>query len=121
MSSLKPNYTNFKSTRNYIKYNGLKKHLRQKPNLTRHQCEVCNKTFKSKMMIDFHKRIHPRQLLSKDCENNLKDGNKCKYKSECEKKLQLPIRLQTGEIWYIFKVLNLRFLSLENITIRFRK
>ena len=98
MSPLKPNYENFKSTRNYIKYGGLKKHLRQKPNLTRHQCEVCNKTFKNKMMMDFHKRIHPCQLQSNDCEINLKDGNKWKYKSECEKNLQHQIRLQTGEI-----------------------
>ena len=98
MSPLKPNYTNFKSTTNYIKYCGLKRHLRQKPNLTRHQCEVCKRTFKNKMMMDFHKRIHPRQLLSKDCENNLNIGNNLKYKSECGKKIQNQIRLQTGEI-----------------------
>ena len=98
MSPLKPNYTNFKSTTNYIKYCGLKRHLRQKPHLTRHQCEVCKKTFKNKMMIDFHKRTHPSQLPSKDCENNLNTGTNLKYKSECGKKIQNQIRMQTGDI-----------------------
>ena len=71
MIPLKPNYANFKSIRSYIKYGGLKKF---KPNLTRYQFEVCNKTFKHKMIVDFHKGNHPRQLPSKDCEDNLKDG-----------------------------------------------
>ena len=76
MSSLKPNYTNFKSTRNYIKYSGLKKHLRQKPNLTRNQCEVCNKTFKNKMMKEFYLLYLP----PKDCEDNLNVTNKLSRK-----------------------------------------
>ena len=113
MNPLKPNYTTLKSTRNYIKYSGLKKHERQKPNLKRHQCEICNKTFKNEMMMDFHKRTHPRQLPSKDCEDNLNDrvnlntGNKLLHKSKFGKKFQVQQHLQTGEkklIYFVVRV-----------------
>ena len=103
MNPLKPNYANFKSCRNYIKYGGLRKHVRLKPNLTRHQCELCNKTFKNKMMMDFHKRTHSRQLPSKNGQDNLIDGvnlntgNNFKYESKCANKIELQIHLQTGE------------------------
>ena len=64
---LKPNYSNFKSTRNYIKHSGLKKHVRRKPDLTRHQCEVCDKTFQNEMMKSFHKANH---CPKSDCKNS---------------------------------------------------
>ena len=86
-----------------IKYSGLKKHERQKPNLRRHQCEICDKTFKNEMMMDFHKRTHPRQLPSKDCEDNLNDrvnlntGNNLIHKSKFRQKIQFQPHLQTGE------------------------
>ena len=89
---MKPNYKTLKSTRKYIKYSGLKKHGRQKPNLRRHQCEVCNKTFNNEMMMDFHKRTHPRQLSLKDFKYNLNDrvnlnnGNSLIHKSNYREK-----------------------------------
>ena len=125
MNPMKPNYENFKSIRNYIKYGGINKHVRLKPNRTRYQCEVCYKTFKNQMMMDFHKRYHPRQLSSSENNlnngDNLKTGNKYKYKFECGNKIQLQIHLQTGEqnlyiclncttlLLFIFKILLLFF------------
>ena len=103
MNPLKPNYANFKSIRYYIKYGGLRKHVRLKPNRTSHQCEVCNKTFKNKMLMDFHKRTHPHQLPFKDFEDNLNDGDNLitgtnlKNKSECRNKIDLQMHLETGE------------------------
>ena len=102
---LKPNYTTLKSTRNYIKYTGLKKHGRQKPNLTRHQCEICDKTFKNEMMMDFHKRTHHHELPAKDCEDNFNDrvnqntGNNLLHNSKSRNKIQFQqhIQQQTGE------------------------
>ena len=101
MNPLKPHFTNFKCSTNFIKHCGLKKHVRQKPNLTRHQCEVCNKTFKHKMMKEFHKSIHLLHLPSKDCEDNSNVKNKMTEKFE--KQNQLQKRLQSGEqTVYIF-------------------
>ena len=97
MNPMKPEYSNFKSTRTYIKYSGLKKHASQKPDMTRHQCEVCDKTFKNKMMKEFHKRIHPRQLPSKDCEDNLNIRNNLIEKSESQNQNLLQKPLQSGE------------------------
>ena len=103
MNPLKLNYTNLKRTRNYIKYCGLKKHVRQKPNLTRHQCEICDKTFKNEMMTDFHKRIHHHVLPAKDCEDNFYDrvnqntGNSLLDNSKILNKIQFQQHLQTGE------------------------
>jgi len=95
LNLLKPNYTKFKTSISFIKYSGLKKHLRQKSNLTRHQCIVCNKTFQNKMMMDFHKQIHHRQPPSKDCEDNLNDGKNANDKSESRNKiLQLELELE---------------------------
>ena len=97
MNPLKPMYSNFKSTTNFIKYSGLMTHVRQKSILTRHQCEVCDKTFQNKMMKEFHKRIHPRQLPSKDCKDNLNMANNLIEKSESGKQNQLQKSLQSGE------------------------
>ena len=63
---LKPKYSNVKSTRNYIKYSGLKKHLRQKTDLKRHPCGVCSKSFKSELMKKFHKHLYHVQLPHKE-------------------------------------------------------
>ena len=94
---LKPKYSNFKCITNYMKYSGLKKHILQKPNLTRHQCEVCNKSFKSKLMEDFHKRIHHRQLFSKKFGVNVNDRNILKDKYNIRKPGQLQKHLQSGK------------------------
>ena len=100
---LKPNYTTLKSTRSYIKYTGLKKHVRQKPNLTRHQCEICDKTFKNEMMMDFHKRTHHHELPAKDCEDNFNDrvnqttGNNLLHNFKVLNTNQFQQHLQTGE------------------------
>ena len=67
MHPLKPSYSNFKSTRNYIKHSGLKKYVRQKPDLIRHQCENCDKTFQNEMMKCFHKANH---CPKSDCKNS---------------------------------------------------
>ena len=64
MHQLKPKYSNFKRTINYMKYSSLEKHIRQKPKLSRNQSKVCHKSFKNNLMKDFHKRIHLRQLSS---------------------------------------------------------
>ena len=97
MNPLKPNFTNFKCSTNYIKYSGLKKHVRQKPNLTRHQCEVCSKSFKNKLMKDFHKRIHLLQLPSKNCEDDLNTTNNLTRESKPRNQTHLQKRLQPGE------------------------
>ena len=75
-----------------MKYSGLKKHVRQKPNLRRHRCEVCSKSFQNKLMKHFHKRIHHRQLSSKEFgvndRNNLKDESKIRKSGQLQKHLQ---------------------------------
>ena len=55
---LKPNYTSTNGGQNYIKYSGLKMHLLWKVDMTRHQCEVCQKSFHCKLMMDFPKQLH---------------------------------------------------------------
>ena len=55
---LKPIYTSRNNRRNYIKYSGLKMNLLRKADLKRHQCEDCKKSFKCKLMKDFHKQLH---------------------------------------------------------------
>ena len=55
---LKPNYTSLNSGKNYIKYSGLKMNLLRKVDMRRHQCEGCKKSFKCKLMKDFHKQLH---------------------------------------------------------------
>ena len=80
-----------------MKYSGLKKHIRQKPNRTRHQCEVCNKSFKNKLMKDFHKRIHLRQLASKEIGVKVNCGNNLKDESNIRKSGQLQKNLQSGK------------------------
>ena len=55
---LKPDYTSLNGRRNYIKYGGLKRNLLRKADLNRHQCEDCKKSFKCKLMKDFHKQLH---------------------------------------------------------------
>ena len=55
---LKPKYTTVNSIRNYIKYSGLKMNILRKADLKRHQCEDCQKSFKCKLMKDFHKQLH---------------------------------------------------------------
>ena len=86
-----------------MKYSGLKRHVRQKPNLTRHQCEVCNKLFKNKLIKDFHKQIHHRQLFSKNVGVNVNIGNNLKDESKVRKTNQLQKQRQSGE--QIFDVL----------------
>ena len=103
MHPLKPKYSSFKCSTNYIKYSGLKKHNRQKPNLTRHQCDVCNKSFKNKLMKDFHKRIYHRQSFSKDYRVNINIVNNLKDKSKDRKTNQLQKHWQSGK--EIFDVL----------------
>ena len=71
-----------------MKYSGLKKHVRQKPNLKRHQCECCKKFFKNKLMKDFHKRIHHRQLCSKDFRVRVKVGSKFRKTDQLQKHWQ---------------------------------
>ena len=68
--------------------------MRQKPTLNRKPGEVCNK---NKMMREFHKRIYPRQLPSKDYEDNLIIGNNLIEKSESRKQNQLQNRVQLCE------------------------
>ena len=85
MHPLKPNYSNLKCSTNYLKYSGLNKHVLQKPNLTRHQCEDCNKSFKNKLMKDFHKRIYLRQLSSKDFGVKVKGRNSLKDEPKIRK------------------------------------
>ena len=97
MHPWKPKYFNFKCSTNYMKYSGLKKHIRQKPNRTRHQCEVCNKSFKNKLMKDFHKRIHLRQLASKEIGVKVNCGNNLKDESNIRKSGQLQKNLQSGK------------------------
>ena len=97
MHPLKPKYSSFKCSTNYIKYSGLKKHNRQKPNLTRHQCDVCNKSFKNKLMKEFHKRIHHRQPSSKEFGVNVNGGNNLKDESKVRKTNQLQKHCQSGE------------------------
>ena len=80
-----------------MKYSGLKKHIRQKPKLTRNQCKVCHKSFKNKLMKDFHKRIHLRQLPSKGIRVKVNYGNNLKDKSKIRKSGQLQNHLQTGK------------------------
>ena len=75
MHPLKPNYSNFKSIRNYIKHSGLKKHVRQKPDLTRHQCEVCDKLFQNKMMRDFHTTNHCTHSVHKSSRDTVTVNN----------------------------------------------
>ena len=55
---LKPNYTSLNGGKNYIKYSGLKMHLLRKVDMTRHQCEICKKSFQCELMKDFHKQLH---------------------------------------------------------------
>ena len=80
-----------------MKYSGLKKHIRQKPKLTRNQCKVCHKSFKNNLMKDFHKRIHLRQLSSNKFEVNLNSGNNLKDESKIRKSGQLQKHLQSGK------------------------
>ena len=64
---LKPDYTSRNNGRNYIKYNGLKKNLLQKADLKRHKCEDCKKSFKCKLLKDFHKQLqHQPPAASED-------------------------------------------------------
>ena len=109
MHPLKPKFSNFKCSTNYIKYSGLKNHVRQKPNLTRHQCEVCNKSFKNKLMKDFHKRIHHRQTSSKDFGIKLNIGNNRVDESKVRKTDQHQNHWQSGKetfdkLFYIFNL-----------------
>ena len=67
MHPLIPKYASSKSTRNYIRYSGIKKHLLRNTDLTRHQCEVCNISFKCKLLKNFHKQIHHGQTTFEDC------------------------------------------------------
>ena len=67
MLPLKPKYASSKSTRNYIKYSGIKQHLLGNTDRTRHQCEVCNILFKCKLLKNFHKQIHRGQPIHKEC------------------------------------------------------
>ena len=60
---LKPDYSSFKSSTNFIKHNGLKKHLRRKPDLSHDQCEFCEKFFLNKMMKAFHTTNHCDQSI----------------------------------------------------------
>ena len=76
-----------------MKYSGLKKHVRQKPNLTRNQCEICNKTLKNKLMKDFHKQIHLRQLSSKEFGVKVNGGNSLKDESKIRKSGKLQKHL----------------------------
>ena len=97
MHPLKPNYSNLKCSTNYLKYSGLNKHVLQKPNLTRHQCEDCNKSFKNKLMKDFHKRIHLCQLSTKNFGVNGSFGNSLKDQSKVRKTNQLQKYWKSGE------------------------
>ena len=97
MHPLKTKFSNFKCSTNYIKYSGLKKHVRQKPNLRRHQCEVCSKSFKNKLMKDFHKRMHLRQLSSKELGVKVNGGDNLKDESKIIKPGQLQKYLQSGK------------------------
>ena len=63
---LKPNYSSQNGGKNYIKYSGLKMHLLRKADMTRHQCEVCKKSFQCKLMKDFHKQLHHKLLAVED-------------------------------------------------------
>ena len=63
---VKPIYTSRNNRRNYIKYSGLKMNLLRKADLKRHQCEDCKKSFKCKLMKDFHKILHHRPLAVED-------------------------------------------------------
>ena len=96
MHPIKPNYSNFTCSTNYMKYSGLKKHVLQKPNLTRHKCEVCKKSFKNKLMEEFHKRIHHRQLSSKNFRVNVSIGNSLKDDSKVRKTIQLQKHWKSG-------------------------
>ena len=72
MHPLNSNYTSLNSGRNYIQHSGLKKYLLRKAVLKRHQCEVCNKSFKCDLMKDFHKQLRHQPLAVED--NHLRKG-----------------------------------------------
>ena len=60
-------------------------------------------------MREFHKRIYPRQLPSKDYEDNLIIGNNLIEKSESRKQNQLQNRVQLCEKILIWEIINLGF------------
>ena len=94
---LKPKYSNFKCITNYMKYSGLKKHIRQKPKLSRNQCKVCHESFKNKILKDFHKRIHLRQLSSKKFGVNVNSETIFKDKSKIRNTGKLQKDFRSGK------------------------